>query len=562
MQERLDGRAKLPPRVRLFPWPRPVSLAGSPAGRAIGADPDTHDRDLDLAVNMLRRRMPDLSAGEPVWPWQKWTLTLGPAVFAAAMMLAPEQAIFALATVLVLPFFCVVALRAAALWTTAVGQARPSMTVSTGLKSEPLPRYSILVPIFNEAAVVPDLISALAAIDYPHDRLEILLILESVDTATREAVGLAPLLPHMTTVIVPDGSPRTKPRALNYGLRRATGDLVVIYDAEDVPEPSQLRRAASLLASDSKLGCVQARLNVLNDAENWLTRQFTIEYTVLFDCVLPTLERLGLPVPLGGTSNHFSRTALEEVGAWDPFNVTEDADLGIRLARNGWTVKVLASTTWEEAPPTFKAWLKQRTRWLKGWMQTYLVHMRAPGVTVSDLGPLQFLGLQVLMGGLILSALVHPWFYVLAIVEAAYGPLRTLHHHALSELVTVVGIINLVLGYATGVALGCVAVAGRGRHGLAAWAFLMPVYWLLISLAAYRALFQMVSAPYRWEKTQHRPRADFAKMSYEGNVPLRTFDAGSRDDAATSRFNAPSRARQARPGTSCRAGSTSPKRSA
>lgn len=269
-----------------------------------------------------------------------------------------------------------------------------------------------------------------------------------------------------------------------------------------------------------------------------------------------------MPVPLGGTSNHFSRTALEEVGAWDPFNVTEDADLGIRLARNGWTVKVLASTTWEEAPPTFKAWLKQRTRWLKGWMQTYLVHMRAPGVTVRDLGPLQFLGLQVLMGGLILSALVHPWFYVLAIVEAAYGPLRTLHHHALSELVTVVGIINLVLGYATGVALGCVAVAGRGRHGLAAWAFLMPVYWLLISLAAYRALFQMVSAPYRWEKTQHRPRADFAKMSYEGNVPLRTFDAGSRDDAATSRFNAPSRARQARPGTSCRAGSTSPKRSA
>ncbi len=269
MQERLDGRAKLPPRVRLFPWPRPVSLAGSPAGLVAGVEPD---RDLDLAVNMLRRRTPDLSAGEPVWPWQRWTLALGPAVFAAAMMLAPEHAIFALATVLVLPFFCVVALRAAALWTAAVGQTRPPMTVSTGPESAPLPRYSILVPIFNEAAVVPDLISALGAIDYPHDRLEILLILESVDTATREAVSAAQLPPHMTTVVVPDGSPRTKPRALNYGLRRATGDLVVIYDAEDVPEPNQLRRAASLLASDPKLGCVQARLNVLNDAENWLTR--------------------------------------------------------------------------------------------------------------------------------------------------------------------------------------------------------------------------------------------------------------------------------------------------
>jgi hypothetical protein len=239
---------------------------------------------------------------------------------------------------------------------------------------------------------------------------------------------------------------------------------------------------------------------------------------VLFDCILPTLERLGLPVPLGGTSNHFSRTALEEVGAWDAFNVTEDADLGIRLARGGWTVKVLASTTWEEAPATFKTWLKQRTRWLKGWMQTYLVHMRTPRATVRDLGWFQFLGLQVLMGGLILSALVHPWFYVVAITELAYGPLRTLHHGPLSDLVMVVGIINLVLGYAMGVALGCVAVAGRGRHALAAWAFLMPVYWLLISLAAYRALLQLASAPYTWEKTQHRPRAAFAEPGQKPNA--------------------------------------------
>jgi cellulose synthase/poly-beta-1,6-N-acetylglucosamine synthase-like glycosyltransferase len=254
---------------------------------------------------------------------------------------------------------------------------------------------------------------------------------------------------------------------------------------------------------------VQARLNVLNDRETWLTRQFAIEYTVLFDCMLPTLDRLNLPVPLGGTSNHFSRAVLDEVGGWDPFNVTEDADLGIRLARSGWKVKVLASTTWEEAPATFSIWLKQRTRWHKGWMQTYLVHMRNPAQTAGDLGWLRFLGLQVLMGGLILSALVHPWFYVVAIAEAAFGPLLTLPHHTFSNVVTVVGVTNLVLGYVTGFALGWVAVAGRGRHGLAAWALLMPVYWLLISLAAYRALFQLAWQPYRWEKTQHRPRAAF-----------------------------------------------------
>jgi cellulose synthase/poly-beta-1,6-N-acetylglucosamine synthase-like glycosyltransferase len=510
VQERLDGRAKPPPRGPLFPRardapPRPAR------GRLPSAAPQADgDRDLDHAVNALRRRRPDLSAGEPIWTWHKWTLLLLPAAFTAAMTLAPEQAIFILATVLVVPFFCVVALRTAALWNAALGHAALPAAGPICPHTAQLPRYSVLVPIYDEAAIVPDLIAALGAIDYPRDRLEIFLILESVDAETRAAVAATSLPSHIVPVVVPDGSPRTKPRALNYALRRATGDLVVIYDAEDVPEPDQLRRAAKLLATDPKLGCVQARLNVLNDTETWLTRQFAIEYTVLFDCLLPTLDRLGLPVPLGGTSNHFSRAVLEEVGAWDPFNVTEDADLGIRLARAGWTVKVLASTTWEEAPANFKTWLKQRTRWLKGWMQTYLVHMRAPRRTARDLGWLRFFGLQVLMGGLILSALVHPWFYVVAIAEIAYGPLRTLHHHALSDLVTVIGITNLVLGYVTGVALGCVAVAGRARHTLAVWAFLMPVYWLLISLAAYRALLQLASTPYSWEKTQHRPRAAFA----------------------------------------------------
>lgn len=417
-----------------------------------------------------------------------------------------------LATVLVLSFFCVVAVRAAALWHTSLApHTEPAASRIEPPETASLPRYSLLVPLCDEASIVADLIAALGAIDYPRERLEVLLILESMDADTRAAVAATPLPPHIGVVVVPDGSPRTKPRALNFALRRATGDLIVVYDAEDVPEPDQLRRAARLLATDPRLGCVQARLNVLNDSETWLTRQFAIEYTVLFDCLLPTLERLGLPVPLGGTSNHFPRAVLDEVGGWDPFNVTEDADLGIRLARSGRTVKVVASTTWEEAPANFKTWLKQRTRWLKGWMQTYLVHMRNPAETARDLGWLQFFGLQVLMGGLILSALVHPWFYVVAIAEAAYGPLRTLHHHMLSDIVTVLGVINLVLGYVTGVALGCVAVAGRGRHRLAASALLMPAYWLLISLAAYRALYQLAVSPYSWEKTQHRPRAAFAK---------------------------------------------------
>jgi cellulose synthase/poly-beta-1,6-N-acetylglucosamine synthase-like glycosyltransferase len=215
---------------------------------------------------------------------------------------------------------------------------------------------------------------------------------------------------------------------------------------------------------------------------------------------------LRLPVPLGGTSNHFPRRVLEEVGGWDPYNVTEDADLGIRLARSGWRVEILHSTTWEEAPETLRTWLGQRKRWLKGWMQTYLVHMREPLRLLDELGLRSFIGLQVLMGGLLLSALVHPWFYALALLDAAYGILAVAGNSLTGQILWWLGLFNLVTGYATGVALGCLAVWRRGRGSLAAHTLLMPVYWLLISYAAYRALWQLVTAPFYWEKTEHRAR--------------------------------------------------------
>ena len=216
------------------------------------------------------------------------------------------------------------------------------------------------------------------------------------------------------TLVVPDQAPHTKPKALNYALQFARGDFVVVYDAEDRPQPDQLRRAWEVFRhAPPDLGCLQAQLNIYNPRQSWLTRQFTIEYSALFDAILPALEQLRLPVPLGGTSNHFPRATLIGVGAWDPYNVTEDADLGIRLARQGYHTGVLASTTWEEAPPVFGTWIKQRTRWLKGWMQTYLVHTRDLGRLNRDLGWRAAIGLHVLMGGLIVSALVHPLFYAL-----------------------------------------------------------------------------------------------------------------------------------------------------
>ena len=320
--------------------------------------------ELDEAVHGLATRHPELSAATRLWGWQKAALAGLVLGVGGGTLLAPETTLAVLFAVMAVPFLCVVVLRSAALWNLFAPPAPAVEPPPVRIDAELLPLYSVLVPLYREASVIPHLVAALTAIDYPAARLEILLVIESIDADTQTALRAAALPRHMRVFVVPDGDPRTKPRAIQYALQFAHGDYVVVYDAEDVPEPDQLRRAlAALMAEPGRLGCLQARLNIYNSRASWLTRQFTIEYTALFDCILPTLERFELPVPLGGTSNHFRRDVLDAVGGWDPYNVTEDADLGIRLARAGWHVGILGSTTWEEAPPTFRIWLGQRKRW-------------------------------------------------------------------------------------------------------------------------------------------------------------------------------------------------------
>jgi len=369
----------------------PAVLPAAPAGLI---EPEACPDRLDRAVRGLAARSPELSAATGLPFWQKGTLGALAAITCTGALAAPQATLVALLAVMAIPFLLVVALRVASLWHL-LGSTAPSVE-ETGRSDGPLPLYTVLVPLYREAAVVPHLLRALERIDYPRGRLEVLLIVESVDRETQDALAEAVLASHMRILVVPDGQPRTKPRALQYALQFAHGDYVVVYDAEDVPEPDQLRRAlAALQAAPDRLGCLQAQLNIYNSRTSWLTRgimaqtpglcaiipltrQFTIEYTALFDAILPTLEHLELPVPLGGTSNHFPRAVLDGVGGWDPYNVTEDADLGIRLARAGWHVGVLRSTTWEEAPPTFAVWRGQRTRWLKGWMQNFDPYEKLP----------------------------------------------------------------------------------------------------------------------------------------------------------------------------------------
>lgn len=371
-----------------------------------------------------------------------------------------------------------------------------------------LPLYTIIVPLFREAAVLPILVDALCKLDYPAAKLQILLAFEEPDVETYEAAKALRLPEHIEFIQVPQSLPLTKPKACNYALAFARGEYLVVYDAEDLPESDQLKKAISAFQrGDEKLACVQAHLTYYNCFENWITRQFTLEYATLFDLILPMLERLRLPIPLGGTSTHFRTQVLREVGAWDPFNVTEDADLGMRLAMLGWRTGVIQSSTYEEANCQLNNWMRQRSRWIKGWMQTYFVRMRHPIRLYKALGLKGFLGFQIMIGGFPLSSLVHPIFYISIFVAALMQPATSgekwFEQIGHLTFLTSFNILVLVSGYSLSILASMVAAANRGLPPLILSALTMPIYWLLISAGAYRALFQLFSNPFHWEKTDH-----------------------------------------------------------
>ena len=479
----------------------PVVLATDVSLR-VAVEQAQSDALLKAATYGLKRHAPLFSAGRGGPAWQSVLLLMIPGLLAGGLVVDPRATSALLTVLLTLPFLGTAMVRMTAL----AGLFRASPKVhreAARIPDRELPVYSILAALYDEAGVLADLIAALRRLDYPAAKLDCLLVMEDVDAATKLAVLTCELPPWMRVVIVPEGALRTKPRALNYALKLARGDYVVIYDAEDRPEPDQLRRACAAFKSGGpRLGCVQASLNIFNARQSWLTRQFTVEYSSLFDAVLPALQRLGLPMPLGGTSNHFPRALLDKMHGWDPYNVTEDADLGVRLARLDRGIAMIPSTTWEEAPASFRLWLRQRTRWLKGWMQTYLVHTRQPLQLMRELGFFRTLGFHLYLGGLILSALVHPLFYA-ALAAGYFFDLRPEGFDtAFGQAVWLTAIANLGVGYLTSIIVGVVAVRRRG-HRLTLSALLMPIYWLLISLAAYRAVWQLYRDPYLWEKTPH-----------------------------------------------------------
>ena len=381
-------------------------------------------------------------------------------------------------------------------------EIRVSDEVASGLWEHAMPTYTVLVPAFREPEVIGQLIANLGRLDYPAERLDVKLLLEEDDTVTIDAAEAADPPSHIHIVRVPAGEPRTKPRACNYGLSLARGKFVTIYDAEDHPEPGQLRRAvAAFRQLDEGYACLQAKLAYHNVDQNNITRWFTTEYAMWFSQLLPGLLSDSAPLPLGGTSNHFRRTVLDEVGGWDAWNVTEDADLGIRLHRRGYRTAVLDSVTLEEANSDFVNWVKQRSRWYKGYMQTWLVHMRHPRQLYRDLGLRGFIGFHLFVGGTPLLSLVNPVFWALTALWFI-SPLQVIRD-LFPPSVYYAGLLCLVLGNAAFVYTNMVAARQAGRPELVIAALLSPVYWLMMSLAAVKAFVQLVHAPSFWEKTVH-----------------------------------------------------------
>ena len=387
-------------------------------------------------------------------------------------------------------------------------------------ESTELPVYTILVPVYHEAAVLPQVMRNLYQMDYPKEKLDVKILMEEKDEETiseakklglfgnpRKEVNGIPtgkyrdFLKIFEPVVIPEADITTKPRACNYGLLRAKGKYCVIYDAEDKPGKDQLKKAAITFSSvPDDIACLQSKLNFYNAKENLLAKWFSIEYAYWYDYYLPGLDRTGAPIPLGGTSNHFRTNQLRELGGWDPYNVTEDADLGVRISRRDLKTQMLDSYTYEEATIKVPSWIRQRSRWYKGHVQTFLVHMRHPKKLLHDLGWKKFFLFQLTFGGAIFMPIINPFLWVIAAISFAVPWLFTGLVFLPLQFICV---FNLVVGNMAYLLLYFVTCIDEKNYNFVPLASAMPLYWVLISIAAWRGLLQLVTKPFYWEKTLH-----------------------------------------------------------
>ncbi|MBL9049479.1 MAG: glycosyltransferase [Tabrizicola sp.] len=452
------------------------------------------DRLAELAENRV-------SAAESCRNWprlhQSPPAMLGLACLAVLLVAAPLFTGLGILAFAVLSLVLSLALKLAAV----VAALRNPLPAQAELSEGILPTISIIVALYREGDIAPRLIRRLARLDYPAELLDVILAVEAEDHVTLGALAQSELPPWIRVVIVPEGQVKTKPRALNHALDHARGAIIGVYDAEDAPDPGQLKQVvARFQRSGPEVACLQGVLDYYNPRTNWLSRCFTIEYAGWFRLVLPGLARLGLVVPLGGTTLFLRRDVLERLGGWDAHNVTEDADLGIRLARHGYRTELIDTITQEEANCRPLPWIKQRSRWIKGYIMTWAVHMRSPRLLWQQLGPRGFFGFQVLFLGTIAQFMLAPLFWSLLLIpfgfdHALHAALPVPLVWAMATAFVLAELVNLVVG-----AIGL----RRTSHDLSLfWVLTLKLYYPLATLAAYKGLVEIATRPFYWDKTTH-----------------------------------------------------------
>jgi len=459
---------------------------------------------MDQAVNGLARAHPHLSARRTFTNAQLGALWGVGTLFLACVWLDARLTFIVVNCLLNVFFALCVGFKTLLAF---IGSTRNVSQKVTPLEIErldeaALPTYTILVPVYKEPSVVANLIRQLANLNYPLCKLDVKVLLETGDDETIAAFRAANPPPNFHAIIVPDAQPKTKPKACNYGLYFSNGHYLAIFDAEDFPEPDQLEKVVIAFRKlPDHVVCIQGCLNYFNWRDNLLTRMFTLEYSSWFDYNLPGMEALKVPIPLGGTSNHFKIDRLRELGAWDPYNVTEDADLGLRASARGYTVATIDSTTYEEANCAYGNWIRQRSRWIKGYMQTFLVHMRNPVKLARTIGLRGFIGFTLFIGGTPLVFLLNPILWLLLVLWLVTRA------EAIAEIFPAwlfyLSFANLAVGNLMAIYTCVLAVFRRGNYSLGIYSLLNPLYWIMHSIASYKGLWQLIVKPFYWEKTTH-----------------------------------------------------------
>ncbi|MBU0478537.1 glycosyltransferase [bacterium] len=457
-----------------------------------------------LVTHELFHKHPEESACRTL-TGRQWIILISLSVLLLVFLMVSPSRCLILANFLAVTFYILFSLYKFFLINLSI-MKKKEIEVSAGeieaLPDEKLPVYTILVPLYKETELLKQITTSINKLDYPKDKLDVKLLLEEDDRETIEFTQKLSLDSHFKRVIVPHSIPKTKPKACNLGLSEAQGEFLVIYDAEDVPESDQLKKAILAFRKvPDEVICLQAKLNFYNQRQNWLTRWFTTEYSMWFDLYLPGLGDFDAPIPLGGTSNHFKTDKLKELCGWDPYNVAEDCDLGIRLHKRGYRTQMLDSTTWEEACSNLKYWIRQRSRWVKGYIQTYLVNNRHPVSLLKKLGIKNYLNFHMIVGGMFFCFLMNPFYWLLTLLWflTRWQELAIFFPPA----VFLLGALCLFVGNFVFIYTCAIGAYKRGYYDLVKYALIIPPYWALISIGAWKGFIQLITRPFYWEKTRH-----------------------------------------------------------